>query len=249
MIKFFKEIIASIKEGVEEAKQELEEEKKLENENANLEETSIEDIQKIPYNEAFGNALGAPFRTVIFGDWFTLFKSKEGAEDNYYPIHLHAFGEYPKLKEHQKDFTKLLKRDFKIVNEHSCFVVLSSFFDILSVSKNNTRLENIEGTQVGIPYSSLSEIKISAVLPCIISYIVTSATDVGYLNKKDALDILDRIIPFVKKYHNSWSEYGTSFIEGQTEVGLNNFVGNSILKKNIGYLNSKNGSPWNTITW
>lgn len=66
---------------------------------------------------------------------------------------------------------------------------------------------------------------------CIISHIATASTDAGYLNKKDALKILDEIIDYVKQCHDSWDKYGSRFMEGQSEVGLNNFIGNSVLNQ------------------
>ncbi len=176
MIKFFKEIVSSIKEGIEEGKQELAEEKKLENANSNIDINLISDL---PYNESFGTALSAPFRVVIFGDWFTLFKSIDESTDNYYPIHLYSFGEYPKLSEKKKEFIDKLKIDFGITNEQSCFEVLSSFFDLLSISKEKTPIENVEGIKIDIPFDRLPKIKSSAVVTCIISHIVTASTDVG----------------------------------------------------------------------
>ncbi len=246
MIKFFKEMIESIKEGIEEGKQELAEERKLENADS---EIDINLISELPYNESFGTSLSAPFRVVIFGDWFTVFKSLDNSTDNYYPIHLYSFGEYPKLSEHKKEFINKLKIDFEITDQKSCFEVLSSFFDLLSISKKETPLENLEGTKINIPFDKLSEVKASAVVTCIISHIATASTDVGYIDKKDALIILDKVIAYVKQHHNNWDEYSSSFIEGQSEIGLNNSAGTSVLKKYCGYLTTKKGSPWNNINW
>ncbi len=246
MIKFFKEIISAFKEGIEEGKQELAEEQKLENDKNNIDQTTIESL---PYTERFGNALGAPFRVVIFGDWFTLFKKLEESTEDYYPVHLYTFGSYQRLDDVKKTFTKVLKRDFGIKDTSSCLKVLSSFFDIAWIAKKNTPVENIESTEVNMPYAELSEPNKSAVVSCIMSHITTAATDVGYLDKKDALVILDKTIAYVKQHHNNWDDYGTCFIEGQSQVGLNNAVGKSTLKKYVEYLKSKKGSPWNNLNW
>lgn len=246
MIKFFKEIISSIKEGIEEGKQELAEEKKNENESYTLKKIEIE---KLPYTECFGNALGAPFRIVIFGDWFTLFNTIDEANNEYYPSHLYSFGSYKKLKDVKKEFITKLNRDFKITDQDSCLTVLSSFFKIANIKKENTIIENIDASEVTIPYTEMDELHKSAVISCIISYITTAATDVGYLKKAEALSILEKTIEYVKNHHNNWNDYGNYFIEGQSEIGLNNLAGNKVLKKYLNYLKTKKGSPWNNLTW
>ena len=111
MFKFFKELLTAAKEGVKEAKEELAQEAELEK-SKNQQVNGKEMLINIPYEEQFGTALGAAFRVIVFGDWFTVFGSKN--DDGTYPVHLYQFGDYPKQPEYQSEFLKLLKRDFGI---------------------------------------------------------------------------------------------------------------------------------------
>ncbi len=244
MFKFFKELVDSFKEGIEEGKAELAQEK-LEEEKQNEQWKKIDDLSLVSYDEKFGTALGAPFRSVFFGDWFTLFKSTE--DDEYIPVHLYKFGEYQERERKQNDLTKLMNRDFGITNSDSAKKVLASFFTLGNISKEGTLLEGCpDDTEINW---NMDEPSVKALLAVVLSHITTASTDIGYLAKDDALKILSKVSEYAKEYYVGWEDFQRDFLLGEEKVGLNNRVGRSIISKYIGYLNTKKGSPWRNIEW
>ncbi|KAA5531744.1 hypothetical protein [Paenimyroides baculatum] len=153
MIKFFKELFGSIKEGiaegVAEANQEMVQEKEQENK---LKETENSEnkkaINELSFDERFGTALGAPFRAAIFGDWFTVFSSND--DDGTQPIYLYKFENYPKLEKHKAELAKFIKRDFSIVDKQTSLEILASYFDVAGIDKNGTILERITSEKVDV---------------------------------------------------------------------------------------------------
>ncbi|ULT24224.1 hypothetical protein KUH03_35200 [Sphingobacterium sp. E70] len=130
MFKFFKELLSAAKEGVREAKEELAEEAELDK--AKEQQINSKDtLNNIPYEEQFGTALGAAFRVIVFGDWFTVFGS--AGDDGTYPVHLYQFGTYPKQAEYRDELVKLLKRDFAIADTESCLQILAAYFNLLGI--------------------------------------------------------------------------------------------------------------------
>lgn len=252
MIKFFKELISSFKEGIAEAKEEMATEA-IEKEAANKEtinkrEKEKESIEEIDYTESFGTALGAPFRIITFGDWFTLFNISD--DDEMYPIHLYTFGNYPKLEEHKNDFKKVLKRDFGITDKETCLEILSLLFEIGAVKKNDTILKSIEITnELDGHMWDMTKDGSKALLSAVLSHIVSASVDVGYIDKVNALNFMQNIILYVKEHCSNWETYASDFFIGENNIGLNNKIGKSYLKKYVGYLKDKKGSPWNNIPW
>ncbi|GAA3520219.1 hypothetical protein GCM10022393_38030 [Aquimarina addita] len=245
MIKFFKELVSSFKEGIAEAKEEIATEA---TEIKNSKKNDKERIEKIGYIESFGTALGAPFRIIIFGDWFTLFNNSD--DDDSYPIHLYTFGAYPKLEDHKKDFTKFLKRDFGIIDNESCVVTLSTFFRIGVISTDETILKNVAVTEnIDAKMWDMNKNGSKAVLAVVLSHIISASTDVGFLQKTDALDLMKSIIFFVKEHYSDWDSYAYDFAIGESNIGLNNKIGKSYLTKYLGYLKDKKGSPRKNIIW
>ncbi|MDR0264150.1 MAG: DUF1266 domain-containing protein [Sphingobacterium sp.] len=247
MFKFFRELLNAAREGVTEAKEELT--LQVEQERKGGEGELVTDgniLRDIPYEEQFGNALGAAFRVIVFGDWFTVFGST--GDDGNYPIHLYQFGNYPKIDQYRDDFIKLLKRDFAITDMESCLEVLTGYFTLLGIDRTGTALEGKSG-HIGTAIWDISKPGVNAFAVAVTSYIVTSATDVGYLSKPIALTILKNLSLYAKKHFSDWLLFADHFLEGENQVGLNNKIGKSYLKRYIGYLKGKKGSPWNNVEW
>lgn len=186
MINFIKELISSFKEGIAEGKKELAQEKAQKETRIN---TDKEMIDAISESEKFGTALGAPFRIVIFGDWFTLFNSTD--EDELYPVHLYKFGEYPKLEKHKDEFINVLRRDFNITDETSCIEVLTSYFDLAGLDKSETILKAKSSEKIDLQMWHPEKEGVKALIFAVISHIITASTDVGYLEKENALGYLE----------------------------------------------------------
>lgn len=244
MIKFIKELISSFKEGIAEGKVELAQEKAKKETAINADREIIDEIQD---REKFGTALAAPFRIVVFGDWFTLFNLDD--DDETYPVHLYQFGEYPKLEKHKNEFIILLHRDFNIFDRASCIEVVASYFSLAGIDERNTIIDNATPGKIDMEMWHPEKEGINALFCTVLSHIITASTDVGYLGKEEALDLLERVNGYAKKHYSDWLAFSYDFLAGESNVRLNNSAGRSVLKKYIGYLKEKKGSPWNNISW
>ncbi|MGE8380608.1 MAG: DUF1266 domain-containing protein [Sphingobacterium sp.] len=245
MFKFFKELLSAAKEGVNEAREELAQEAELDK--AKSPQINNKDmLNNIPYGEQFGTALGAAFRVIVFGDWFTVFGS--AGDDGTYPIHLYQFGNYPKQAEYRDELVKLLKRDFAITDIESCLQILAAYFNLLGIKTGGTVLEGRED-QIDSRSWDISKPGVDALVITVSSHITTAAADIGYLPKSAALDILKNLSSYARSHFKDWHTFSEKFLEGEHYVGLNNKIGKSYLKRYIGYLREKIGSPWNNIDW
>lgn len=246
MFKFFKELVDSFKEGVAEAKEEMAQEATEEKIIKEKELQEVNDIPNIPYAEKFGTALGAPFRVVIFGDWMTIFNKAE--ENEKYPVHLYTFGSYLQRAKYEKDLQQCIERDFDIIDNSSAIHTLSAFFTHAGLSKQDTILENTYH-RLGLDMWNLDLPGVPAVMASVLSHIISAATDSGYLEKQDALQILDKVIAYAKIHYDNWTDFETNFLIGEQNVGLNNSLGRSVLAKYTKFLSEKKGSPWQNIEW
>jgi hypothetical protein len=248
MFGFFKEIIDSFKEGVEEGKAELVEEAAAEKQKAEGEQAAIlAQIEGIPYDEKFGVALGAHFRCSYFNDWFTVFK--EDPDDNQYPIHLYTCGSYAALDENKKGLAKILKRDFDITDQKSCLYVLAMFFSFAGIAASESPDGDAGFEELNRLKWDVSQSGVSALLVAVTSHIVSAGVDVGYIEKADGVSFLRSIASYAKACYQGWNEFNENFFIGEAIVGLNNKAGIAVLEKKAGYLMTKKGSPWNNIDW
>lgn len=145
----------------------------------------------------------------------------------------------------------MLKRDFGIIDKETTIEVLSSLFKIGSIEKNNTILQNTNIIHSSNNHTiwNMSKEGSKTLLISALSHISSAATDLNYLEKSDALNIMKNISLYAKENYDSWQTYTDNFIKGEKNIGLNNSLGKSYLKKYIGYLQDKKGSPWNNISW
>lgn len=252
MFKFLKEwILDPIKEGMDEARQEMAEEKETAFTSAQ------EHLATVPYEEQFATALAAPFRVVVFGDWFTVFKD-DGSNDKLYPVHLFAFGDGVDVTEENiTDFRKMLERDFGITDGDSTLTKTGTLLRVGAIPCNTELPEEAEELFPGIDWELLRKVlnavdsknDFLTVLCAMTAYILTSATEVGYLKKEEAMPLLRDIGAFARTICDGWTEYGDAFLCGEKLVELNRFVGRKILGQYVGHLQNKPYSPWNRVGW
>jgi hypothetical protein len=245
MFKFFRELLNAAKEGAREAQEELAQEREMDN--ASTEQVNSKELlNDISYDEQFGTALGAAFRVIVFGDWFTVFGS--ASDDGSYPVHLYQFGNYPRQAEYRNEFVKLLKRDFAIEDRESCFQILAAYFNLLGIKIKGIVLEGRED-QIGSVSWDIGKPGVDALAVAVVSHIVTAATDVDYLSKPVAMEMLKSLSSYARLHFVDWSSFSDKFLEGEQQIGLNNNIGKSYLKRYIGYLREKVGSPWKNVVW
>ncbi len=247
MYKFFKELFSTTKDDVSDSKGEVDVREELRrNDSEQIQLGAKKLLLSIPYEEQFGNALGAAMRVIVFGDWFTVFGSTE--DDGRHPIHLYQFGDYPKIDQYRDDFAKILKKDFAIEDRDTCLAVLAGYFTVLGLTGSTKSLEGKVG-KINLLIWDISKPGVNAFAVAIASYVTTAATDVRFLSKIEALEILKQLSLYAKKHFSNWTLFSDRLLEGENHVGLNSKIGKSYLKRYSGYLKEKKGSPWNNIDW
>lgn len=261
MFKFIKEwFVVPFKEGMEEARQELKQEKV---EKEEMLKEYLEHIETIPYEEQFATALAAPFRIAIFQDWFTIFKNNDFDEELCL-LHLYCFGDNIDVTpENIKDFQEALKRDFEIENAENVYECVRLFFyssgivtDEIEVDFSKeinyySKVLEVSPEVIKTDFQdTIEEDKNIIILYCAVSaYILTSAAEIGYLEKEEVLPFLTCIEKRVREICCSWEEYANFFIEGEKKAGLNKGFGKRILANYLKALQERKYSPWNRIEW
>lgn len=261
MFKFIKEwFIEPFQEGMEEARQELEQE---EEDKKEMLREYLEHIETIPYEEQFATALAAPFRITVFQDWFTIFKNNDSDED-VCPLHLYCFGDNIDVtSENIEDFQKFLKRDFDIETKEDVYNCVGLFFYSSGIVPKEAKVDFSSKIDYYAKTLSISpelmkadfqdtieEDKNRIILYCTLSaYILTSAAEIGYLQKEEALLLLADVEKRVRKICNNWGEYAEFFAKGEKEAQLNRGFGKRILTNYLKALREKSYSPWNRVQW
>lgn len=195
-------------------------------------------------------AVAAPYRVVTFGDWFTFFKETPESR-NYLPVHLHTFGSELDLTEELKNKLKeSLLNDFQVVDRSSALRMCEEIATVnWRVIKEKVDQVSEEERETGILYLQQSELGAAyAMLLAVSCHSLTSAVDVGYLEEAEALETVEEMLGYFPQVFDSWKEYGERFLQGNRRSSLNSMVGQRVLKKYLGYLNTKSGSPWQWLS-
>ena len=262
---FFKELIDAAKEGIEEGKEELAQEKA---EEKRLEQEGVDalkaQVNGIDYDEQFGVALAAPFRAVLFADWFSLFKSsREDRDEDEYPLHLYACGEQIDLSDSDvKNMAHMIKRDFGATNKDTAMAVIGDIFELYSISTkvdfppsddmSRKEIRDYQNSMAILKVEIDDELhqKYTALAIIMVAFLITCSTDLGYIEKPLAMLLLKDLSKYTKSLYKgkgSWKTLGEDFLEGESIAQLNGKKGRKELEKYVGYLNFKAGSPWNNI--
>lgn len=221
MFKWFKEnIMAPIKEGIEEGKAELAAEKA---EKEQLQAEFEASFDQIPQAEKLALALATPFRCVATGQYVSLFEIEE-EEAARKPACLYQIGHLGEQdKKVLSELADLLKRDFGASDQQTTLEALHNF-------KGELFPTIIPET---IAFHS-----------AIITYLATGAADLGYISKEAALDEVAKVTELVQDHYPHWEEYGKDFLEGDY---MNNALGKKILSRVVKNLLECPGSPWNQV--
>jgi len=268
MLKFVREMKASIKEGIEEGIEEGREELRIEAANmpANLEETNLaEQLQSISPEEQFAVALSAPYREVYsrcIGSWagksaVTLYQIDLPPDD-------------------LKHYADILERDFDVFNEDTAlssialfkkeieqgtaYAKIYQYIDKLSMLKRPTKeimaqsdnkhaKKSIDAVLTNPSLVELGPNGGDAFRIAVIAHIASAAGALGYLHKYQAMQHLRVISNIARKTYTDWQHYSDGFIAGQRAWGLQGVGADKVLSGAIKKLHSKNLSPWQMISW
>jgi len=240
----------SYQEGVEEAKAELAAEKAQE---SAQNEENRKRIAEIPHSELFALAIAAPFRAVYLSDWSPIFEDDKPDEEVILPYSLYSYGDADSLTETKRDeLRKLLSRDFSVFDKDSAIRVSAS---ILLASSISDKLAEQADEESALINSFRDYLKTeghitpawNALAACMAAYVISGSADCAYIKKDFASELLTDVSAFVRKEFSSWEEFGEEFLKGERKIKLNNALGRGFLKKYVGYLNNKQGSPWRTV--
>ncbi|MDR3073940.1 MAG: suppressor of fused domain protein [Deltaproteobacteria bacterium] len=253
---FFKELIQAckegLKEGVEEAREELAAEKAAE------QAAQTDFLNRISYEEQFGVALGAPFRTNAFNDWFFIFKDGDDTDDEF-PRHLYAASE-PGLVEKSdlKDLRELMERDFGVTDERSALWMAGQLFTAAAVP-SQTEFPVIEKEEEDT-WADWAQViyntrriddecrkNVLTLVAGMAAHGIAASADIGCLKTETALSLLADLRVFVKSLYGeggTWGEYGMRFLAGNDTIELNDEKGMKFLRGHVQHLLEKPGSPW-----
>jgi hypothetical protein len=272
VFKFFKELKDAAREGfdegVSEGKAELAAEEataRADEEAARAEERA--QIAGIPPDEQFAAALAAPWRLAFFCDWDWYSPFKDDSEDDVYPVHLYTFG-VPGLltdKEISAMKTNDLKRDFGAVDRESSLRAAAEWLRFLSFSANrevSALLSEYDGfddqlcdggDHEGQDKDEVIELYRShygmtgVFSASALANALTSAVDVGYVEKELAMAVLRDVSDYVRGQCEDWEDYAAQFLAGEAELELNDKKGRKKLGRIVDNLIEKRGSPWNNV--
>jgi hypothetical protein len=241
VFKFFKELIDSAKEGVQEAKTEMQQEAqvKSEAEAARLaNELALFEASAPPPFERFSVALAAPYRSI--------FSSEMGiAERN--SRRAHGFEAIGLLGETEKSWASLLQRDFSITDEASAMDTVAHFRDLLRSSSldPNTSHPNTShlNTSQGDRHDS------AAVWYVRVSYVIVTSAAVGLFSHQFAYDLLRPFAVAASQEFSGWDDLGRSFLRGEKHEPGSNFLGRKLFASTVETLLVNPISPWVQLPW
>lgn len=236
MFKFFKELIDSAKEGVQEAKTEMQQEAqvKSEAEAARLaSELALFEASAPPPFERFSVALAAPYRSI--------FSSEMGiAERN--SRRANGFEAIGLLGETEKSWASLLQRDFSITDEASAMDTIAHFRDLLRSSSLDPDTSH-PNTSQGDRHDS------AAVWLVRVSYVIVTSAAVGLFSHQFAYDLLRPFAVAASQEFSGWDDLGRSFLRGEKHEPGSNFLGRKLFASTVETLLVNPISPWVTLPW
>lgn len=219
---FFKDILAAMKEGAEEARVESEQASAAAEEQkqalatqwqAQIMATSAEDI--------FPVALGAVYRDVF------LLELEKAAVEGRPPAHLHLV----ELPADEVDrVRKLLRRDFDVVDRESAELMLTGLLTDLSDPAD-------------------FEPDADAVWISRATWVAVAAAGSGLIDLHRARELAEPFLVRARSQYGGWAAYGRHFLEGERSAPGSNPLGRRALRSTVDALLTTPGSPWREVPW
>lgn len=222
MFGFLKEMVASAKEGIDEARQEFAEEQAAVAERSRSEQEALvaslaAQVESASPEERFAVALGAVYRE-------TFLQELQAARAQQRPAaYLHLTALPP---DEAESMDKLLRRDFGARDA-------DSVVDAASV------LEQQLGRHQDI----------DALLIARGCWLVTAATGAGLLDPDQMLELTQPFVSQASYVSTSWADFGQRFLAGERHDPGSNPLGRRALARTVDSLLSTPGSPWHDHPW
>lgn len=140
-----------------------------------------------------------------------------------------------------------MERDFGITDSDSTLAVLFAYFKATNLETRNTILAAFEDLEMEVREDGRDATP--ALTTAMMGHIITATTDLGYIDKGSALNLLAKVSVYAKTHNSSWENYEENFLLGNDATALNTGLGRKVLTKYLGYLKGKVGSPWNNVDW
>lgn len=219
---FLKELVASAREGIDEAKQEFAEQQASADDRNRVEQEAYAaslatQVAAASAEERFAVALGAVYRETF------LQELRAAGEQQRPPGYLLV----PALPPDEVDsIDKLLRRDFDAR-------------DADSVVDAAAALEQ----QLG------PDDEIAALLVTRACWLITAGTGVGLLDPDRMLELAQPFVRRAVRTYTSWSDFGQRFLAGERHAPGSNPIGRRALARTVDNLLSTPGSPWYDQPW
>lgn len=222
MIKFFKELFDSAKEGAAEAKAELAQEASTAS-NALLERqaSQLAAWSATSDFERFSVALAAPYRHVYSSEL------RDAKSESRTAYGLQNIG---LLSESEREWKNLLKRDFSVTDSASAAAIICK---MEAVILEPDLLDNDQ----------------AAVWLVRSSYVIFTSAALRYVTNQQAFDLIEPLAVEAARRFTSWQDLGASFLRGEKNVPGSNVFGRKVLADAIKELLSNEFSPWVELTW
>jgi hypothetical protein len=231
VFKFFKELLDSAKEGVQEAKTEMQQEAQLKTEaeaSRVANELALFEASAPPPFERFAVALAAPYRAVFSSE---LENAERGSRRAY------GFESIGLLGETEKSWASLLERDFSITDEASAMGTVAHFRELLRSSAD------------GSGNGSETRHDSAAVWIVRVGYVIVTSSALGYFSLQFAYDLLRPFALEASQEFSGWDDLGASFLRGEKHEPGSNFLGRKLFASTIDGLLVNPISPWVTLPW
>lgn len=222
MFGFLKELVATAKEGLDEAKQEFAEEQTAAAERARAEQQAYAaslaaQVAAASAEERFAVALGAVYRETF------LQELKAAGEQQRPASYLHVAALPP---DEVDSIDKLLRRDFDARDSESVVDAAGALEQQLGRDE-----------------------EIDALLVARGCWLVTAATGADLLDPDRMLELTQPFVLHAGRTYTSWAGFGQHFLAGERHAPGSNPIGRRALAKTVESLLSTPGSPWHDGPW
>ena len=222
MIKFFKELFDSAKEGVAEAKAELAvEAQKTADALLERQAGALEAFNLTSDFERFSVALAAPYRHIYSSE---LSNAKNESRKAYGLQSINLLGET------EQEWKNLLKRDFSVTDGASAALVINELEGVIL----EPELLSNDAAAVWLVRSS---------------YVIFTSAAIGYFTHRQAFDLIEPLAVAAARRFSSWQDLGASFLRGEKNVPGSNVFGRKFLADANKELLSNPLSPWVELGW
>lgn len=222
MFGFLKELVASAKEGIDEAKQEFAEEQAAAAGRTRAEQEAYAaslaaEVAAASGEERSAVALGAVYRETFLQELNAARKQERPAS------YLHVATLPP---DEVSGMGSLLRRDFGARDEASVVDAADTLAQGLGLDEEADALLISRGC-----------------------WLVTAAMGAGLLDPDRMLELTQPFVLHAGRTYTSWADYGQQFLAGEREAPGSNPIGRRALARTIDSLLTTPGSPWHDQPW